>query len=62
VADVQQLGQVRQFHPRPSMRLTARSFMLVDQLPVRIGDNLGLSGVQPIGELVGAVGAKVGQF
>ena len=43
VADVQQFGQVRQFHPRPSVRLTGRSFMLVDQLPVRVGDDFGLA-------------------
>ena len=52
---MQQLGQARQLDARPPMWLAGLALEAVDQLPVRRGDQLGLTRCQPVGQLIGMI-------
>ena len=55
MADAQQFRDAGQFDPRTAVRLTGRPFVLVDQLPVVVSDQLRLPLQQPLHQLLGVV-------
>src|ERR1700761_6486193 len=59
VPDAEKLLQGRQLDPGSPVRLAGRTLKAVDGLPVRGGDELWLARSQPVGELVGMVGAEI---
>src|SRR6185437_14859675 len=62
VGDSQQLGDARQLHPWPAARPACRTLMLVDHLPVVVGDKLRLPLHQPLGDRLGMVLGEVGEL
>ncbi len=50
------------FHPRTAVRLAGCALVLVDQLPVVVGDQLRLALQQPLHQLLGVVRVDIGQL
>src|ERR1700751_5463310 len=61
VRDAQELLEGRQLDAGTPVRLAGRTLKAVDGLPVRGGDELWLARGQPVGELIGMVGAEIRQ-
>ena len=57
--DPQQFRDAGQFHAGPAVRLSGGALMPIDELPVLVGDQIGLPGQQPLVQVVGVLVTEV---